>query len=129
MKNKIFEIGSPSKVMKRIFGYVMQGAQIGFEDGADQLLTDATNFANDFTDAMTPETPSLDNSLAMQRMQAVTGQGGTAVTNRQNQFSISVHIDRFENRTDQDINTLAQKIMNQSEIIYKRRAAAYGAKY
>ena len=129
MKNKLFEIGSPSKVMKRIFGYVMDGAQIGFEDGADQLLTDATNFANDFTDAMTPQTPSMDNALAMQRMQAVTGQGGTAVTNRQNQFSISVHIDRFENRTDQDINTLAQKIMNQSEIIYKRRAAAYGAKY
>ncbi len=129
LKNKLFEIGSPSKVMKRIFGYVMDGAQIGFEDGADQLLTDATNFANDFTDAMTPQTPSMDNALAMQRMQAVTGQGGTAVTNRQNQFSISVHIDRFENRTDQDINTLAQKIMNQSEIIYKRRAAAYGAKY
>lgn len=129
LKNKMFEIGSPSKVMKRIFGYVMDGAQIGFEDGADQLLTDATNFANDFTDAMTPQTPSWDNALAMQRMQAVAGQGGTAVTNRQNQFSISVHIDRFENRTDQDINTLAQKIMNQSEIIYKRRAAAYGAKY
>lgn len=122
-------INSPSRVMKQLFGYVMQGAQIGFEDGADQLLTDATNFANDFTDAMTPQTPSWDNSLAMQRMQAVAGQGGTAVTNRQNQFSISVHIDRFENRTDQDINTLAQKIMNQSEIIYKRRAAAYGAKY
>lgn len=129
LKNKMFEIGSPSKVMKRIFGYVMDGAQIGFEDGADQLLTDATNFANDFTDAMTPQTPSWDNALAMQRMQAVAGQGGTAVTNRQNQFSISVRIDRFENRTDQDINTLAQKIMNQSEIIYKRRAAAYGAKY
>lgn len=129
LKNKIFEIGSPSKVMKRIFGYVMDGAQIGFEDGADQLLTDAANFANDFTDAMTPQTPSWDNALAMQRIQAVTGQGGTAVTNRQNQFSISVHIDRFENRTDQDINTLAQKIMNQSEIICKRRAAAYGAKY
>lgn len=122
-------INSPSRVMKQLFGYVMDGAQIGFADGADQLLTDATNFANDFTDAMTPQTPSMDNALAMQRMQAVTGQGGTAVTNRQNQFSISVHIDRFENRTDQDINTLAQKIMNQSEIIYKRRAAAYGAKY
>lgn len=122
-------IHSPSRIMKQLFGYVMDGAQIGFEDGADQLLTDAANFANDFTDAMTPQIPSWDNGFAMQRMQAVTGKGGQSVTNRQNQFSISVHIDRFENRTDQDINTLAQKIMNQSEIIYKRRAAAYGAKY
>lgn len=122
-------VHSPSRVMKQLFGYVMQGAQIGFEDGADKLLTDATSFANDFTDAMTPKAPSWDNSLAMQQMQAVTGKGGMPATNRQNQFSISVHIDRFENRTDQDINTLAQKIMNQSEIIYKRRAAAYGAKY
>ncbi len=123
------EINSPSRVMKRLFGYVMQGAEIGFEDGADKLLADADTFANDFTAAMTPQLPELDNGMALRQMQSVNGQAATAAAARQNQFSISLRIDRFENRTDQDINALAQRIMAETETIYRRRAAAYGAKY
>ena len=122
-------VHSPSRVMKRLFGYVMQGAEIGFEDGADKLLADADTFANDFTAAMTPQLPELDNSTALRQIQSVNGQAATAAAARQNQFSISLRIDRFENRTDQDINALAQRIMAETETIYRRRAAAYGAKY
>ena len=122
-------VHSPSRVMKQLFGYVMQGAEIGFEDGADKLLADADAFANNFAAAMTPQLPELDNSLAMRRMQSVNGQAEAAAAARQNQFSISLRIDRFENRTDQDINSLAQRIMAETETIYRRRAAAYGAKY
>lgn len=122
-------VHSPSRVMKQLFGYVMQGAEIGFEDGADKLLADADTFANNFAAAMTPQLPELDNGMAMRQMQSVNGQAATAAAARQNQFSISLRIDRFENRTDQDINALAQRIMAETETIYRRRAAAYGAKY
>lgn len=122
-------INSPSKVMKQIFGYIMDGAQIGFEDGADVLLNEATDFANDFTDAMTPQSPSLQNAAALSRLQEIQNRNQSQPASQQTQFSITVHIDRFENRTDQDINALAQRIMTESETIYRRRAVAYGTGY
>lgn len=122
-------IHSPSRVMKQMFGYVMDGAQIGFEDGADDLLNEATDFANDFTDAMTPQSPFLQNAAALSRLQEIQNRNQSQPASRQTQFSITVHIDRFENRTNQDINALAQRIMTESETIYRRRAAAYGTGY
>lgn len=124
-----FDEHSPSKTFKRIFGYAMDGAQIGFEDGADDLLKEATDFANDFADAMTPQSPSLQNAAALARLQEIQNRNQSQPASQQTQFSITVHIDRFENRTDQDINALAQRIMTESETIYRRRAAAYGTGY
>lgn len=53
-------VNSPSRVMKQLFGYVMDGAEIGFDNGADNLLSKANRFTKDFEMALTPTLREYD---------------------------------------------------------------------
>ena len=69
-------VNSPSRVMKQLFGYVMDGAEIGFDNGADNLLSKANRFTKDFEMALTPTLPDYSRQVqaAMEQMARVEQQ-------------------------------------------------------
>ena len=50
---KAFDIGSPSKVMRKLFRFVMQGAELGLEDEEGKLNEEVEQIANDSIKALT----------------------------------------------------------------------------
>ena len=46
---KVFKIGSPSKVMRKLYNFVMQGMELGLEDEENQLYKEAGNIAKNGT--------------------------------------------------------------------------------
>ena len=126
---RLLRANSTAQAMQQAFSSMMGSAEIGLEDGKEELLASAKDLSESLTDAVNPQTISIQNAAALSRMQAIQSRSQNQSASQQTQFSITVRIDRFENRTDQDINTLAQRIMTESETIYRRRAAAYGTGY
>lgn len=66
--NRMFGIASPSKVMKRIFKYVMEGAEEGFEDEEPKLLNQTVGIADDILKRF--QLSKLDVSGMVQKMKA-----------------------------------------------------------
>lgn len=63
-----FQIASPSKVTKRIFGYVMQGAEAGMEEEEPNLLKQTAGIANSVIEKF--RGTRLDVSAMVQKMKA-----------------------------------------------------------
>jgi hypothetical protein len=88
--NKILEIGSPSKVFKKIGGYTAEGFKIGWED--------------EFDDAQ--KTIENDLSFNVDHNIQPTNQNSVMPV----MPNITLHIDKFVNNTDDDIEELADKL-------------------
>ena len=57
---KVFKIGSPSKVMRKLYNFVMQGMELGLEDEENQLYKEAGNIAKTVQQKLTY--PAYNNS-------------------------------------------------------------------
>lgn len=66
---KALQVESPSKVMKRIFGYVMDGVWIGMDDKAGYVYSKAASISTGIADKLTisPDTLSNIGALSMTR--------------------------------------------------------------
>ena len=66
--NRVFGIASPSKVMKRMFGYVMEGAEEGLDAEEPKLLTQTSDIADSILDKF--NLSKIDVSAMVQKMKA-----------------------------------------------------------
>ena len=59
-----YEVNSPSKLMMRLGGYLMEGLEIGIEDGESQTAKTASQTANAVTNAMASAMSNIDSLLS-----------------------------------------------------------------
>lgn len=95
--NKILKIGSPSKVFEEIGGYTAEGFKIGWKDEFDDAQK---TIENDLSFDVDHNIQSASQNSVMPVMPNIT-----------------LHIDKFVNNTDDDIEELADKL---SEIMSQK---------
>ena len=88
----VFDIGSPSKVFKKIGGFLMQGLQIGIKNNTDAAVTQTAKAAQAVTEeiqkgdySITPEVNKVsDVQLQIDRFTDVIGNGVDALMSKLN---------------------------------------------
>ena len=143
--NKIrtkFDEHSPSKVMKRIFEYAIQGGIIGVDEEAPELISSAGEVADDFIKEfdVTPEmkaslrlsTKSLDDfdinsrlaRLSMGAMTAArayeqqkendrTGYGSSSLTTHEYGGFVGLRVENMTVSNENDIGLIADRVVNE----------------
>lgn len=108
---KALGIHSPSRVFRDQVGkYMAQGVGVGFEDETENIKGDIQKNLSDLTAKMTAtvnyETAKTSSAMTAGVTKSVSN---NTVTNN-NDNGVTLHIEKFENNTDDDVETLAEEI-------------------
>lgn len=108
---KALGIHSPSRVFRDQVGkYMAQGVGVGFEDETENIKGDIQKNLTDLTAKMTAtvnyETAKTSSAMTAGVTKSVSN---NTVTNH-NDNGVTFHIEKFENNTDDDVETLAEEI-------------------
>lgn len=71
----VFEIASPSKVMRRLFRQVMDGGILGEEDKADEMIETAEDAAKGVESVFEGIEPSINNTKLEEQIRSYIGDG------------------------------------------------------
>lgn len=153
---EVFGIHSPSRVMRKLFGYVGDGAVLGIEDSTHSLTKSAKNMASDFVNSaknginkikinIIPELSlcdkNINNTIKQFDLQSIANlrmpslKSTTLDTTQEvrqekqtinNDNGITLVIHNFVNNADKDIDELVDTIDRKLAERANRRKAVYG---
>lgn len=109
---RILGIASPSKVMRKMFGYVGQGAVLGLTDSENSVIQSAEKFSKGFIRAFNP----ADTFSGISAVSSGLNRFGTSATNStvnnstDKSITVNVHIDSVSSGSHTDVDSLADRI-------------------
>lgn len=109
---RMLGIASPSKVMRKMFGYVGQGAVLGLTDSENSVIQSAEKFSRGFIRAVNP----ADTFSGISAVSGGLNRFGTSSTNStvnnstDKSITVNVHIDSVSGSSNADIYGMADRI-------------------
>ena len=110
--SKDFGVASPSKVMRKLFNYVGQGAVLGLSDSENDVIKSAESLSRDFIRAVKPDTFSEISAVSSGLNRYGTSATNSTVSNNTDKsITVNVNIDSISGSNNyNDINSIADKV-------------------
>lgn len=109
---RMLGIASPSKVMRKLFNYVGQGAVLGLSDSENDVIKSAESLSRGFIRAVKPDTFSEISAVSSGLNRYGTAATNSTVSNNTDKsITVNVNIDSISSSNNgNDINSIADKI-------------------
>lgn len=109
---RMLGIASPSKVMRKLFNYVGQGAVLGLSDSENDVIKSAESLSRGFIRAVKPDTFSEISAVSSGLNRYGTSATNSTVSNNTDKsITVNVNIDSISGVSgDNDINSVADRI-------------------
>ena len=110
--SKDFGVASPSKVMRKLFNYVGQGAVLGLSDSENDVIKSAESLSRGFIRAVKPDTFSEISAVSSGLNRYGTSATNSTVSNNTDKsITVNVNIDSISGSNNyNDINSIADKV-------------------
>lgn len=125
-------VHSPSKKTTEIFEFVGDGMVVGLENRRQKIRDTAQDVVNnalslDTSGKMQEITDSIDTRMPDRMINAMVAPAAdVAPATNNNVVNVNLHIEHFENRSDRDLDEVADYIEDRIQSKYVRREAAFG---
>lgn len=128
---KIFDEHSPSRVTRKIFGYLLEGGELGLDDEKGNLLTKVSGISQEVIDRMTFNPNAFPKARNIGNLDAITDTANQILSSYSNSYTNSydnhtetndygIHIGHIAVTSDSGPGSLESQL---ERIEYKRRQA------